>query len=216
MRGGRGGRGGGRFGKVSVTQDLVRDNMEDLGMDQRQLMVDMTKPLPLYPPISMQGPTKLNEEDQFSVQKMREITQRFQTSSYFLARKQEEQDIDRYSDKNRKKTTSTASLLECINTGSDDAARYIPFELLDSSMFSTSQAGGAKLPSKRVDRNLTALEQQEKDGGTGARGEKPNEGSDIEEEEEEEVEEDADYGVDHYASDGDNYSGDEGGGEATY
>ena len=77
MRGGRGGgRGGGRFGKVSVTQDLVRDNLEDLGMDQRQVMADMTKPVPLYPAISMQGPTKLDDEDLFCVQKMREITQR--------------------------------------------------------------------------------------------------------------------------------------------
>lgn len=52
-RGGRGGRWGGRGGG-SVTQDLIRDNLEDLGMDSfQQVHEDMRTPPPLYPPIEL-------------------------------------------------------------------------------------------------------------------------------------------------------------------
>jgi len=73
-RGGRGGRGG-RFGRGSVTQDLVRDNLEDLGIDSWQVPGDR-KPPPLYPSISIQEPPKLTDDDLFCIQKMREINSR--------------------------------------------------------------------------------------------------------------------------------------------
>ena len=74
MRGGRGGRGG-RFGRGSTTQDLVRDNMEDLGLDQRQ-MFSSSKPPPLYPPMAMGAPAKITDDERYSVNKMREISHR--------------------------------------------------------------------------------------------------------------------------------------------
>jgi hypothetical protein len=55
---------------------------------------------------------------------------RFHTSAYFLSRKIEQSDIRRYSDKYRK-VPATSSLLDYINTSSQDSSRYIPHELMD-------------------------------------------------------------------------------------
>ena len=102
MRGGRGGRGrGGRFGRQSVTQDLIRDNLEDLGEDAFQIIDDRTPP-PLYPPVPLVVPSSLSADEIFSVQKMREVTERLRKSPYFLSKRTEEKDIIRYSDKNRR------------------------------------------------------------------------------------------------------------------
>eukprot|EP01041_Mallomonas_annulata_P005283 gene5283-10573_t len=216
MRGGRGGGRGGRFGRGSVTQDLVRDNMEDLGLDQRQMMSELGPP-PLYPPISMQGPCRLSEDDLFCVQKMRDITHRFQSSPYHLVRKQEAKDIQRYSDQHRTSATKKVGLLDCINTSTDDAAKYIPFELLDGGGAMGGRIAGtmtaASDAAKRKDESaFLKLEQQERAGAGGAAQARTNadgkeDGSDNE------LELDADYGVDHYASDNDN-SGDDA--EATF
>lgn len=72
-RGGRGGRGG-SAGR-SMTQDLIRDNMEDLGLDSFQLVDDRIPP-PLYPDTQIPVPNPLKDEDLFAVQKMREISHR--------------------------------------------------------------------------------------------------------------------------------------------
>lgn len=72
-RGGRGGRGG--AGGRSMTQDLIRDNMEDLGLDSFQLVDDRIPP-PLYPDTHIPVPNPLTDEDSFAVQKMREISHR--------------------------------------------------------------------------------------------------------------------------------------------
>ena len=73
-RGGRGGRGG-SAGR-SMTQDLIRDNMEDLGLDSFQVVDDRIPP-PLYPDTHIPVPNPLSEEDTFAVQKMREISHRY-------------------------------------------------------------------------------------------------------------------------------------------
>ena len=79
-RGGRGGRGG-SAGR-SMTQDLIRDNMEDLGLDSFQLVDDRIPP-PLYPDTQIPVPNPLKDEDLFAVQKMREISHRhLQLSSF--------------------------------------------------------------------------------------------------------------------------------------
>jgi hypothetical protein len=76
-RGGRGGRGRGRFGgRGSLTQDLIRDNYEDLGMDSFQIIDDKSPPL-LYPPIDLPTPIPLTEEELYCVQKMRELSYRY-------------------------------------------------------------------------------------------------------------------------------------------
>jgi hypothetical protein len=98
---GRGRGRGGRFGgRGSITQDLIRDNMEDLGMDLNNTFDDRIPP-PLYPPIEIPAPSTLSEEDVYCVQKMREVSYRFQTSPYYMSRKIEQKDIARYSDKKR-------------------------------------------------------------------------------------------------------------------
>jgi hypothetical protein len=58
-----------------MTQDLIRDNMEDLGLDSFQVVDDRIPP-PLYPDIQIPVPNALSEEDKFAVQKMREISHR--------------------------------------------------------------------------------------------------------------------------------------------
>lgn len=75
-RGGRGrGRGGKRGGGPNLTQDLLRDNMEDLGIDSFQSFNESNPP-PLYPPISIPF-TSVNDSSFYPIQKFREITNRF-------------------------------------------------------------------------------------------------------------------------------------------
>lgn len=57
---GRGGRGRGRFGRgqPSVAQDLIRDNLEDLGVDSFNGIGEDTIQIPpvLYPSITLPAP----------------------------------------------------------------------------------------------------------------------------------------------------------------
>lgn len=123
---GRGGRFGGRGGRISATQALIRDNSEDLDLD----VFHSNDPPKLFPSISMPQPMALTEEEMFSIAKMREISARFNSSPYYLSRKIKQKDIVRYSDRARN-ANKEFTLLECINTSVEDATRYIPHELLD-------------------------------------------------------------------------------------
>jgi hypothetical protein len=78
MRGGRGGKGGkgGRGGRGSMTQDLLRDNLEDLGIENPYNFAHSSGPPLLYPPISLQAPCMVRDQDMYYIQKMREIKQR--------------------------------------------------------------------------------------------------------------------------------------------
>ncbi len=69
--GGRGGRGGG--GPKGVTMDLIRDNMDDLGLDAFQPM-ENSGPPPLYPQMELAHPPQPKTEDIFSILKMKEAT----------------------------------------------------------------------------------------------------------------------------------------------
>jgi DNA-directed RNA polymerase III subunit RPC7 len=231
--GGRGGGRGGRGGRGSMTQDLIRDNMEDLGLDSYQVIDDRIPP-PLYPEIQIPGPNPLTEEDSFKVQKMRKIAHRLQTSPYYLTRKVEENDIKRHADRHRK-ANSDLSLFQCINTSSIDASRYVPSELLDGRPLGGRQAGGmngedmdsvSKRESQKRRREKDALQKLENAEGSGKPGEKKegekkegdegeDDGLDLEENPDE-FEMDDDYGVDHYASDDGGGGGDDDGDEAVY
>lgn len=78
-RGGRGGRGGrGRFGgRGSVTQDLIRDNLEDLGIEGAHgiygslyaFQQDSRLPPVLYPIIDIPAPNSLSDSDRYLIQK---------------------------------------------------------------------------------------------------------------------------------------------------
>ena len=76
MRGGRGGKGG-KGGRGSITQDLLRDNLEDLGIENPYNFSHELKPPLLYPPISLQAPCTVRAKDKYYIEKMREITQRY-------------------------------------------------------------------------------------------------------------------------------------------
>jgi hypothetical protein len=75
MRGGRGRGRGGRGGATSVTQELIRDNFEDLGLDAFQVIEDKSPP-PLFPPTEMPLPVIPTEEEIWTVYKMRELNAR--------------------------------------------------------------------------------------------------------------------------------------------
>jgi hypothetical protein len=77
-RGGRGGRGGRWFGRGngSVTHDLIRDNLEDLGMDHFQ-PEDKTPP-PLYPSVELPFPILPRQGDLVHIEKNREIVHRYE------------------------------------------------------------------------------------------------------------------------------------------
>lgn len=79
MRGGRGGKGG-KGGRGGITQDLLRNNLEDLGIDNPYNFSHEVKPALLYPPISLPPPRAVLEKDTYYIQKMREIKQRYVTN----------------------------------------------------------------------------------------------------------------------------------------
>ena len=78
-RGGGRGRGGrwGRGGQPSVTHDLIRDNLEDLGIDSFQQIPDDRTPPPLYPSIELPYPILPKEADLFAIEKSRTVVQRY-------------------------------------------------------------------------------------------------------------------------------------------
>lgn len=59
-----------------MTQDLLRDNLEDMGMDLYSGGVMDNMPPPLYPQISLQPPLALSDDDIAQVKKLRELANR--------------------------------------------------------------------------------------------------------------------------------------------
>jgi hypothetical protein len=79
MRGGRGGRGRGRYGgRSSVTQELIRDNIEDLGLEFNAFE-DRGGPPPLYPipnaslVTAMLHPPQPNNDHKYAIEKTMEF-----------------------------------------------------------------------------------------------------------------------------------------------
>ena len=74
---GRGGRGGrGRGGRSSVTQELIRDNMEDLGFDSNNYQaMDDRNPPELYPVIRLPCPVEPTEVIMPTIHRKRRIGQ---------------------------------------------------------------------------------------------------------------------------------------------
>jgi hypothetical protein len=183
--GGRGGRGGGRGGRGGGGRaaDLMRETFEDIGVSTIGEMPGRGPPV-LYPNIELNPPLAISEDDYFLIQKMREATNRIESSPYFISLKAENTDIVRYSDKYRK-TGKELGLMECINVGVSDSALYIPKELLNGTQTggrSSVHTGDAdadqisKYAKKRKrDVDLQKLEQQET-AGVGADGKKPADG----------------------------------------
>jgi hypothetical protein len=70
------GRGRGRGGRGSVTQDIVRDNYEDLGLEAFHNVDDKVPP-PLFPPLEVPVPLAISATDRYLITKMRENSFRF-------------------------------------------------------------------------------------------------------------------------------------------
>lgn len=81
--GGRGGRGGRWFGKPSMTHDLIRDNLEDLGLDQ-YAAVDDKKPPELYPATKLPGIPPLFDDDVSTTHKTMYLLHRFRASQDYM------------------------------------------------------------------------------------------------------------------------------------
>ena len=74
-RGGRGGRGGRWGGRASVTHDLIRDNLEDLGIDSFNHQEDRSPP-PLYPFVDLSVPELGDTTSLYGVRKQDELVTR--------------------------------------------------------------------------------------------------------------------------------------------
>ena len=88
MRGGRGGRFGGRggTGTSSMAYELIRDNLEDLGIESTHNGHDTDRsPPPLYPRISLPPPISSSSEDLQALYRMREFMKRSVCLSIYLS-----------------------------------------------------------------------------------------------------------------------------------
>mmetsp|Transcript_8649 Transcript_8649/g.12899 ORF Transcript_8649/g.12899 Transcript_8649/m.12899 type:complete len:250 (+) Transcript_8649:15-764(+) len=234
--GGRGGRGRGRFGRGGggASQDLIRDNLEDLGLEYGDIFKKNENNLDsslggdpasytLYPTIDMVPPPNvqtLSEKQIYLIQYNNILQSRCQDSPCFVSTTIESKDIERRSDL-KKRAAPTVGLYDYIMTQYNglqvEANKFIPPELLDSRALSglkpTQQKSKAARITKGMDEaTLQKLEQAEKTGGGTDNVAKEDEEEDAENEgEAEEVDDfelDDDYGVDHYASDNEAGGGD--------
>lgn len=219
-RGGRGGRGG-RFGRgMSAAAELIRDNLEELDLDDELVRGNANNVGSLYPEsFQFYPPTELSQCEIDEAKKTREITCRFQASPYYITQQGKAKDIERYRDKSSEKEKNSLALVGNFFDGSgagaslDDGKNipaFVPSELLVEGVKSISSG---KKGIRKSD--LSRLEQMEKAEASGS-GARSGEKKDKEEEEEEEMEEDEgeeeeddDYGVDHYASDDGGDDGDD-------
>ena len=136
----RGGRGRGRYGgRSSVTQELIRDNIEDLGLEFTALD-DRGGPPPLYPIASKSlmeailNHPQPNNEHRYAIEKTMEFSKRCFQSPYNLDNSSN-YDKNRYmypSNDNNNKTNNNVpkELLELICKGNDEGYPFVPNELI--------------------------------------------------------------------------------------
>jgi len=119
------------------TQELLRDNMEDLGIDK---LGDDPGASELYPPL-LNRPSRVGgaaassaaaSNDMFCIRKMEEVARRFHASAYNLQYKDAKVDIARYSDKFRLAAAAgQRTVLECINALGPSKESFFSQELLE-------------------------------------------------------------------------------------
>ena len=218
----RGGRGRGR----SITQDLVRDNLDDLGLQTSG--EDNDEPLKNYPHVSISTPIHPAGEQVFLIEKCRDIAYRFERSYTYIAKNAEEDGLDvslggcgHSGMQNGRGKKRTMDMMEYMEEEGIESTKYISAELIEKSTIqrlSSSSSSGNDKRSNNKDINLGMLERQERIEKAARRTE-AEVGSDLEGdgEEQDDIELDDDYGVDHYAdSDGGGDVSDDGQGEAVF
>ena len=125
-------------GRASRTpaQDLIRDNMQDLGIDSYNMEQEQGPP-ELYPPAPRpSNPGPISEEDTFCLRKERELSRRFRASAYYLPHKENQGEIKRYSDKYK-----GSSVADCISAVCSDKESYFSLELLQG-VYGKAATGG--------------------------------------------------------------------------
>ncbi|KND03040.1 uncharacterized protein SPPG_02109 [Spizellomyces punctatus DAOM BR117] len=190
-RGGRGGGSGGGFG---------RGRGPDLGED-----VEVTyKETPLFPDYKPHPFKQMTLPEQYMVDEWKVFLDSLRELPYYLDVPPPKPDIERYSDRFRKRTKEANKSL----TGVPTDLAFFPEELhgvKDPSKSKTS----AKLVKKDIDlKALDALEKEEASAKGNADVDDDDEALPEEEYDEEMYEEENDYLVDHYDEDVDVFGGD--------
>lgn len=141
-RGGRGGRGGRYGGRSSVTQELIRDNLEDVGYDIVNSTEDRSGgPAPLYPPPSnnlctvLLNPPMPESEHKYAIEKTMEFSKRCYQSHYNLDNIINHNNAYTYPTNTNNNTSSSnktvhGELLGLICLGEDEGYPYVPVELI--------------------------------------------------------------------------------------
>lgn len=226
-RGGRGGRGRGR----SITQDLVRDNLDDLGL-QTTSGDDSNEPQKNFPHVSISTPVHPAGERVFLIEKCRDILYRLEHAHSHLKKNSAEDNmtIETFSLDGRlsdvpndivglNENKRTIDMMEYIQEEDIDSSKYISAELIEQAKIERPLLPSSSAAVKRrKDINLGRLERQEKIEKAGKTTEMEA-GSDLEAGDGDEQDDDLDddYGVDHYAdSDGGGDVSDDGHGEAVF
>lgn len=174
MRGGRGGRGRGRYGgRSSVTQELLRDNIEDLGLEFTALD-ERGGPPPLYPPalpnssllLAISHPPQPNNEHKYAIEKTIEYTKRCFQSPYNLDNiSNDDNNKYMYSNNDNKKPNNNnkvpKELLDLISKGYDQGYPYVPDELI----YGTTKNKANISKKINADVNLSKFELAEKTEG---------------------------------------------------
>ena len=205
-----------------MTQDLLRENLDDLGIDLYS-HIDEKAPRPLFPPLPHGTKTPLYDLDSVGFEEqilgelkvldsLERIYGRYLASPLHLKRKLEDRlTVDSSSSKGlkgRNKVSNDTIPRTHLKERIPNYTAYFPREILE-------EKSVVKAKKKKID--LTATEES-KDGTAKGTGE----GEEEEEEEEKEEEEDGemsdnDYAADYVNSDNEGYGDDDdGGGEATF
>ena len=221
-RGGRGGRGRGR----SITQDLVRDNLDDLGL-QTSSGDDTNEPRKNYPHVSISTPVYPDGERVFLIEKSRDLVYRIERSYSNIPREAEEGHLQLGLEEgiyggvqsmlgatigNKR----SVDLMHYIKEDNVDNSKYLPAELTEQAKVQRQSSSGSDAK-RRKDINLGRLEQQEKIEKT-VKTTETEAGSDADAGDGEDQDEDLDddYGVDHYADSDAGDVSDDGHGEAVF
>ena len=141
---GRGGRGGRYGGRSSATQELIRDNLEDLGFDITAIEDRSAGgPPPLYPPPTnnlcsvLLNPPIPDSEHKYAIDKTLEFSKRCFQSPYNLDNFINHNNVYNYPNNTNNNPNSNNNnkvpkeLLELICQGKDEDYPYVPEELIN-------------------------------------------------------------------------------------
>jgi len=204
-------------------QDLMRQQSEDLGTEERHMGPE--PPPPLWPEIEggMPSLVPMTSTDHAIIARQRAQAKRAREAPYYMVDAAAQPEVMRWSDRQRGAAQGRLALSKALAS----SARFVPPELLASGNKSAKSGGQVQRrgrSSSLSGKELKALEEIEGAQGEGAqggpggpnKGQEGEAGADAEETIDEAEDEafDADYVENHYDSAGeDDDGGDDGGGD---